>query len=72
MAKNICERLKKMAYTQSSHFLLNNFTLDIRDPEIRRNFEQIKIQRFNSLLFPVSLICICCLVFSGLAKLAQP
>lgn len=72
MAKKICERLRKMAYTRNSHYLLNNYTLDIRDPEIRRNFEQIKINRFNSLFLPVTILCVLCLCVSALAKLTQP
>lgn len=30
---------RKMTYNKQSNFLLNNFTLEIRDPEIRREFE---------------------------------
>ena len=44
------------AYQARSHFLLNKYTLRIKDPEIENELTKRRIERFQTLLVPVSII----------------
>ena len=40
------------AYDRQSHFLLNKFTLRIRDPEITEQLAKRRADRYDSLFYP--------------------
>lgn len=44
------------AYQGRSHFLLNKYTLRIKDPEIEAELTKRRIERFHSLIVPTTII----------------
>lgn len=60
-------KCKCATYSESSHFLLNNFTLRIKDDLIEQKFTQMRTDRFQSFLMPFFIAMT--LVFSSVALL---
>lgn len=50
--KNRCGAL----YSKSSHYLLNNLTLTIKDPEIQKEFTRVRAERFVGLFWPLFIL----------------
>jgi hypothetical protein len=50
--KNKCGSL----YSKSSHYLLNNLTLTIKDPEIQKEFTRVRAERFVNLFWPLFIL----------------
>lgn len=48
--QTVCGR---MSYTKETYFLLNRFTLRIRDPEIEARFNKKRTEKFSTLFLPV-------------------
>ncbi len=58
MVQCTCKRLTwhSLSHSDSTHNLLNNFTLWISDKEIRKNFDDKRADNFRHLLVPVSIV----------------
>ena len=44
--------VRRNAYSQDTHFLLNNWTLELKDREIKIAFEKQRADRFDSFFWP--------------------
>ena len=52
MACNFVDFVKRNAYSQDTHLLLNNWTLELKDKEIKKAFEKQRADRFDSFFWP--------------------
>jgi hypothetical protein len=50
--------LKSKAYSRATYGLINYYTLDIKDPEIRGELERDRAQNFDRLFSPMVFVCI--------------
>ena len=56
------ERFKGCLNSKDTYNLLNYLTLDIKDPEIQRKFDDQRCQNFKSLFLPMLVFYILCLI----------
>jgi hypothetical protein len=59
--------MKRFCYSQRTHYLLNDWTLRITDPEIRHQYDLVRYKRFSSLLKPAFVLS----VFSQIIYMLQ-
>lgn len=51
-------RYQRYAYQKSTYYLMNTFTLSIRDPAIQKTFNENRARKFEQLFYPMSLVVI--------------
>lgn len=59
--------LKKNTFRKETYFMMNHYSLRIKDPEIREDFENNRMQNFDRLFAPMLLV----VVVLQIAKLAS-
>ena len=47
----LCSLINAFAYQKRSHYALNHFTLQIKDPEIRMKFRAAQVNNFDKLFW---------------------
>ena len=52
---------RNLAYSKETHFILNYWTLQIHDKEIRQEYTHYRVSRFNKIFWPFT---ICMLLFN--------
>ena len=53
MKKTLKRIYMKVAYSESTHNILNNFTLQIKDPEIRKQYDDYRFANYDALHKPI-------------------
>ena len=51
--------LKATTFRKETYYMMNHYTLKIKDPEMRCDFENDRSQNFDRLFVPMLLVVIC-------------
>ena len=54
---------RRLAYSEKTHNILNNITLQIKDPDIRKQYDHERVENFDALFWPMIFVSACFFVY---------
>jgi hypothetical protein len=69
--KKFLSSVKKNRFREETHYLLDYYTLKIKDPEVDKQYEKLRIGRSNEIFTPLGFLCLCFLIGGIVGSLAN-